>query len=115
MRRAVEVRSAVADPGCPPEVVDGDRVDAALREAQRQLAVVGVQAAHVGQDHDPGAGGLGGMGDECREPGTVGGVQSHALTVDRRPGQGSDRGSAVKVETHGRDATLGAHDSDREE
>src|SRR4029079_14893488 len=39
--------------GGPPEVVDRDRVDAVLGEAQGQLLEERVEAANVRQDHDP--------------------------------------------------------------
>ena len=40
--------------GCPPEIVDRERIDAVLRESECQLLVERMQAADVGQDHDRG-------------------------------------------------------------
>jgi hypothetical protein len=52
MRPVLEVISALVDARRPSEVVERDRRDAALGEAQRELLVEPVEPAHVRQDHD---------------------------------------------------------------
>ena len=52
LRRVVEALVPPAEARRPPEPVERDRVDAGLREPHRELDVVVMQAADVGQDHD---------------------------------------------------------------
>ena len=58
--------------GGPAEPVDGDRVDAPLREPQRELLVERMEAANVGQKDDSGSSRLRWPGPEGREPIAVG-------------------------------------------
>jgi len=67
VRPELEGLAAVIGLDGPPEVVDGDRVDADLGEAHGQLSVELVQPAHVRQDDDAGAGRLPGAGLEGQQ------------------------------------------------
>jgi hypothetical protein len=52
MRRVLEVVPALADTRRAAVEVNGDGRNAALGEAQRQLLVEAIEAAHVREDHD---------------------------------------------------------------
>jgi hypothetical protein len=75
----VPVVVALAGARGAPEVVDRDGVVAGLREALGQLDVEAVQAADVGQDHDPGRRAVGRLGHGGREARAVGGRQLEQL------------------------------------
>ena len=110
VRLPVEARPAVADAGRPPEVVDRDRLDAVLGEPQREVPVVGVQAADIGQDHDPGAGRLRGPGEVAREPVAVGGLERDVPGVERAALDRGDRRAGVVVEAHRSVSGVGSAD-----
>ncbi len=78
----VEVVVALRHPGGAAEVVERDRRVAALREAERQLLVEAVEAADVGQDHDPRRGRLLRHGLERREAVPVGGLEHEIVVRD---------------------------------
>jgi hypothetical protein len=95
-----EVVVALADAGRPPEVVDRDRVVAALGEAERQLLVEAVDAADVRQDHDSDAGGVIGRGGEGRQPRPVGGLEHEPVVRHGRSGDHRNRRQRVQLEAH---------------
>ena len=93
---------APAEARRPAEPVDRDRVDPVLREPQRELLVVGVEAADVGQDHDPAP-----LGSAARAWNALSRLPSAAVRVssrrvERAAGDRQDRRSRVEVEAHGR-------------
>jgi len=103
VRHEVEVRGALADPdpGRAAEVVDRKGVDSGFGEPQRQLLVVGMEAADVGEDDDGRPAGLLGPGEEPGEALTVAGPQDDLLAVESAAGDRLDRRPAVEVEAHG--------------
>ncbi len=97
-----EVGIAPRRPRGPTVVVEGQRVDADLGEANGQLLVVAEETAHVGQDQDGVARGFGRIGTEGGETVAVGGREHQRMVVDRGAVDGLDRGLAVLAEAHGR-------------
>ena len=98
--RVVEVLAAPGVARGPAEVVDGQGVDAALREAQGQLLVERMEAADVGQDHDAGAGRFGRSRPEGGQAVAVGGRQGQPFGVERAARDRWDGRSAVEIEAH---------------
>ena len=88
------------DTGRPAEVVDRERVDPVLGEAERELLVVGMQAADVGEDHDPGAGHLRRAGPERPEPVAVLRLEHQLGRVERAAGDRDDRRTGIEIEAH---------------
>ena len=102
VRHVLEVRRrGSVEARRPPEVVDRERIDPVLREPQRELLVVRVQAADVRQDHDSGAARLGGPRSERREPVPVAPRSASPLGIERAARDRRDRRSAVEIEAHG--------------
>ncbi len=104
MGLVVEVGSAVGSRGRPAEVVDGQSVDASLGEAQRQLLVISVEAAHIGQHQHRRAGRRRGARLKAHERVAIFGDQLDAMAVDGCSGDGWDGWPAVVVKAHGCDA-----------
>ena len=100
VRRVVEVGAASFGARGPAEPIDGDRVRAPLREPQRELLVVGMEPAHIGQDHDRGASRRGRAGAEGREPVPVARRELREGAVDRAARDRGDGWPAVVVEAH---------------
>jgi hypothetical protein len=75
----VELLVALAEPGGAAEVVDRDRAVARLREPLGELDVEAVEAAHVGEDHHRGIGGLRRWRERRREPCAVGRLELDLL------------------------------------
>ena len=98
-----EVVVALGDPRRTAEVVDRDRVEAALREAQRELLVEGVQPAYVGQDHDADPRRRFRLGRERHERRAVGGAQRQGLVRYRGARDRRHRGPGIEVEAHAGD------------
>ena len=94
VRHVVEVVVALLDAGRAAEVVERDRGDAALGEAQRELLVEAVEAADVGEDHDARRRRLVRDRAERREPVAVGRLE-HEVVV-RDGGAGDRAGSAAR-------------------
>ncbi len=87
--------------GRPREEIERHCIHAGLREAERQLLVVRVQAANVRDDHHAGARRLLCAGTDGRELGPVGAGEGQLLAVDRGAANRGDRWSGVTVEAHG--------------
>ena len=93
-------------PGGPAEVVERDRVVAGLGEPLGELGVERVQAADVGEDHDPAAASGRRLRERGREVRAVGGRQLEHLgaraTGDRGEQKvlGRRRRPGVEVEAH---------------
>ena len=104
VRPVLEVVAALLHSGRAAEVVERERRVAALREAQGQLLVEAVEAAHVRQDHDALRRGLLGSGQEGGEAVPVARLQHEVVVRDRRAGDDRDRRRGIEVEAHGRDA-----------
>ena len=94
--------SRLSDAGGAAEVVDRDRRVPALGEAQRELLVEAVEAAHVGQHHDAGAARLLGRSGERREAIAVGRLEHEVLVRDRGAADDGDRRQRVGLEAHAR-------------
>src|SRR5262249_46661042 len=90
----------VADARGAAEVVDRDRLGAVLGEAAREVAVVGVQAADVGEDDDPRPVRLGGARLVGHEPVAVGGLEDGLLRVEGAALDGGDGRTGIVVEAH---------------
>jgi hypothetical protein len=101
MRRVVEILATLPGPSGSPEIVDGDGIDTALREPQRELLVERVEAADVGQDDDPDAARLGRSGPKRRQRVAVGRGEDGPLPVEGAAGDRRDRWAAVVVMAHG--------------
>jgi hypothetical protein len=84
----------------PTEVVDGEGIDTALREPQRQLLVERVEPAYVGQDHDPGTARRRRAGPVRRERVAVGARDLDRLAVERTTRDRDDRRSTIEVMAH---------------
>ena len=97
----LERRSAVVVSRGPPEIVDGEGVDARACETDSELFVVPMEPANVGQDEHRGLGRrrirTGAEGDE---PIAIGRRQVQALGVDGAAGDGRDRWLGILVEAH---------------
>ena len=88
LRHVLHVRElvvALADARRAAEVVERDGGVAALGEAQRELLVEAVEAAHVGQHDDADRRRLVGQRHERREPRSVGGLERDVLRATRAP------------------------------
>src|SRR4051812_40315899 len=88
--------------GRPPEIVDGEGIDAAFRETQGELLVERMQPAHVGEDDDAGATGLGRPRSEGGEAVPVGTRDLGRLAVESAAGDREDRRSTVGGVAHER-------------
>ena len=102
VRPVLEVLAALLDAGRAPEVVERERQVATLGEAQCQLLVEAVEAAHVGENHDAG---LGRLLRACQEGGeavSVTRLEHEFLVRDGRAGDDRDRRRGVELEAHGR-------------
>ena len=100
VRHVLELVAAPGDARRPAEVVDRERVDAVLGEPQRELLVVGMQAADVGEDQDPGAGHLGRARPERPEPVAVLRLEHQLGRIERAAGDRDDRGTGIEIEAH---------------
>ena len=100
MRPEVELGVAFAVARRAAEVVDRDGVDADLGEADGKLFVKAEEAAHIGQDHHPGAVRRFGLGVEGGELDAVGGGERQIFNIDRRPGDRCNRGQRFKSVAH---------------
>jgi hypothetical protein len=98
--RIREVVVALRDAGGAAEVVERDRADVALGEAECELLVEAVQAANVGQDDDAFVRRRIGCCGERREAIPVGRFQDEVLVRDRRAGDARDRRRGIEVEAH---------------
>jgi hypothetical protein len=103
-----EVIPALADTGCSAEVVDRNRGDATLGEAQRELFVEAVQAANVGENRDPVARGRFRDGGERRKPRPVSRLEDEIPVRDGGAGDGGHRRLGIELEAH-YGATLALH------
>jgi hypothetical protein len=85
----------------PTEVVDRDRVDAALGEAEGKLFVEAIEPPNVREadDADP-VGLVGGRLEGC-EAVAVGRLELDVVVRDRSAGNSGDRRQRVEVEAHG--------------
>src|SRR5688500_17949649 len=101
VRLVLEALAALGRLGGAAEQVDGHGVDARLGEAQAELLVVRMQATHVGDDHDAGAGRLNGARGVGEDGGAVAAGQGEASGVDGSAADRWPRGSGVGVEAHG--------------
>ena len=86
--------------GGAPEPVDGQRAEAVLGEPARQLLVVRVQAADVGEDQHGRRRITLRRGLERGEPRPVGGLEDERTGRGDRPVAGQDRRAAAPVEAH---------------
>ena len=110
LRDVIHVRElvvALADAGGAAEVVERDRGEAALGEAQRELLVEAIQPAHVGEHDDPDRGGVVRRRRERCEARPVGGFEDEILVRDRRAGDARNGRQGVQVEAHDRSLVLG--------
>ena len=80
---------------------------AVLGEPERQVLEEGVEAADVGQDHDPGAARLGGLRDVGGEVVPVGRVELGLAGVEGAAGDRRDRRPGVGVVAHGAQVSTG--------
>src|SRR4051794_24553201 len=87
-------------PGGPPEIVDGECVDAVLREPERELLEERMEAADVGQDDDAGSAWRRGAGPECPELVAIRCRERQLVRIERGARNRNDRRSGVEVEAH---------------
>ena len=106
--RVREVVVALADAGRAAEVVDRDRRVPALGEAQRELLVEAVEAAHVGQHDDARRGRLLGRGRERGEAVAVGRLEHEILVRDRRAARRPGSAAASRARSTCADPTQAA-------
>ena len=85
----------------PPEVVDRDRIDPVLRELEREVLVVRVESADIGQHDHPDAQRFCGERAERREVRPVRRPQRQLAAVQRPALDRRDGRSGVMVEAHG--------------
>ena len=100
MLHVLEVVSALLRPGRAPEVVDRNRGNAPLCEAEGELLVEAVEAADVGEDDHPFPAGLLRRCGERREPVSVGALEGEVAMLDRAALDRRDRRQRVQVEAH---------------
>ena len=84
----------------PPEIVDGERVDAAFGEAKGEFLVEGMEPTDVRQDHDPGPVWFGRSRAVGGERVAVRRREPDPLAIERASGDRDDRRSAVEVVAH---------------
>ena len=80
----VEVVATLLHARGSPEVVDRDRCDSPLGEAERELLVEAIEPADVGQHDDSFAARLFRLGGEGGEPVSVGRLEDQVLVARRR-------------------------------
>jgi hypothetical protein len=90
----------LSDAGRAAEVVDRDRRDPPLGEAERQLLVEPVEAADIREDDDPGAARRLRKREERREPRPVARLELEVAMVDRRARDDRDGRLGVVLEAH---------------
>jgi hypothetical protein len=100
-----EVVAALADPRGPPEVVDCDRGDASLGEAEREFLIEAVEAADVGKDDDADGRRVVGRRGERSEAVAVGCLENQLVVPDRGTREVRNRRCRVRLEAHA-DASL---------
>ena len=100
MRAEIEVVAAVAEARRAGEVIDRDRVDPVLGEAEGQLLVVGMQPADVGEDQDARARRPRGPGGERPERRPVGRGEGHRRPIHRTTRDRGDGRPTVEIEAH---------------
>ena len=103
----LEVVAALRDAGGAAEVVDRDRDVAALGEAERELLVEVVEAAHVRQDHDARRRRPVGHRAKRSETIAVGRLERQVVVRDRRARDRRDRRLGVGLEAHAAETTGG--------
>src|SRR5947207_5117325 len=100
MRPVFELLVALRRTRGPAEVVECDRGDAALGEAQGELLVEAVEATDVREDHDADLRRLVGRRRKGGEGVAVGRLQSQILVRDGRAADDRNRRRGVEVEAH---------------
>jgi hypothetical protein len=101
VRLVLESLGALLTAGGARVEVDRHRVHAGLGEAQGQLLIVGMQPAHVRDDHDAGAARLLGPRSMRRDGRPVAAGERQVTRVERASADGWEWGSGVGVEAHG--------------
>ena len=107
MRHVFEVVGALLDSRGAAEVVERDRGDATLREAEGQFLVEAVEAANVRQDDDADTRAFLRRRGEGGEPVAVTRLEHDVLVRDGGSADDRDRRDGVELEAHGR-ASLAA-------
>jgi hypothetical protein len=90
--------------GCSAsEVVDGNRVEPSLGEARCQFPIIGVQAAHVGQDRNPDPVAGNGMRRVRQQVVPIRSGEGEISLVRNVPDHRRGRGTTLIAVTHGCD------------
>ena len=100
MLHVLEVVVTLFRTGGTAEVVERHRRDPTLGEAQRQLLVEAVEAAHVREDHDTDLGGLLGSRREGGEAVAVSRLEDEVLVRDGGAADHGDRRNGIELEAH---------------
>ena len=101
VRGVVEVVAPLRRARRPTEVVDRDRVEAALGEAEGKLLVEAIEPPNVREDDDADPVGLVGGRLEGCEAVAVGRLELDVIVRDRSAGNSGDRRQRVEVEANG--------------
>ena len=100
VRHVLEVVAALLGAGRATEVIERDRSDPALREAQRKLLVEAVETAHVRQNHDTDLGSIVRDGGEGGEPVAITRFEHELVVRDGGAADRRDRRNGVELEAH---------------